>query len=323
MKAFIYRRYGPPRDVLRLEDRPRPKPGPGEVLIRNRAVGLNGSDWEITTGYPFYSRIFGMFRPRFPTLGSDIAGLVEEVGAGSARFSPGDAVFGDIFEIFGGFAEFTLAPEAKLLTIPEGMSFEIAAAIPQSGTNALQPMQDARVGPGQSVLINGACGGAGTYAIQLACAAGAEVTAVDRVVKLNLARELGAARTLDFESVDFTRQSERYDLILDYFGTRTPVAYRRVLKPGGRYYYFGGTLPALFSVLTLGTLMTRLTDRTYRLEAVTQTPEKQVELAGMVARGELRPVIDRTYPFEELPEALERLGSGVARGKLVISLPDR
>jgi NADPH:quinone reductase-like Zn-dependent oxidoreductase len=322
MKAYRYTRYGQPADVLEEVDLPEPVPAAGEILVRMKAVSLNGSDYEITTGYPIYSRIFGILRPRFQVLGSDVAGVVEAVGPGVSAFAVGDRVFGDVFERWGGFAEYLTAPADKMLMIPDGMTFATASALPQSGTNALQPIRDAGLTQGQRVLINGACGSAGPFAIQLAKAAGAHVTAVDRSEKLDLASALGADEVIDFQTQDFTDGSTRYDLILDYPGSRSMRAIRRVLAPRGIYMFFGGSMKALASVLTLGTILSRKGGPTYKLEAVTQTVEKQAEIAGLVQSGALRAVIDRTYPFDDLPDALTRLGKGEARGKIVVTFSD-
>lgn len=307
---------------MRLVDLPRPDPAADEVLIRTRAVGLNGSDWEITTGYPLYSRIFGTFRPRISTLGSDVAGVVEAVGPDVTKFKTGDRVFGDLFERWGGFAEFLTAPEDKLLPIPEDMDFVTAAAIPQSGTNALQPMRDASVSADGKVLIIGACGSAGPYAIQLAKLAGADVTAVDKGQKLGLATELGADHTVDYQTEDVTKRQGRYDLVLDYFATRSFFAYRRILAPTGSYYFFGGSVRALVLLLTLGRLFSRPDGQTIKLEAVTQSVEKQAEIATLLSSGKLRTAIGATYPFEQIPDALEKLRAGTAQGKLVILFPE-
>ena len=319
MQAYSYRRYGPPREVLSRVDLPVPTPGPGEVLVRLDAVGINGSDHEIVTGSPLYSRVYGPIRPRHPVLGSDIAGRVEACGPGITGFRVGDRVFGDVFERWGGFAEYLTAPAEMLLQLPVGLDPVTAAALPQSGTNALQPIRDdASLAPGERVLINGACGGAGHLAIQLAKAAGAHVTAVDRASKLDLAAEVGADTLIDFETTDFTEGSEPYDLILDYFATRSPRAYRRVLTPTGTYMFFGGTMKALWSLLTIGLLTSRKNGRTFKLEAVTQTRARQADMAGMVAKGDIRLALDRTYPFDRLIDALEQVGRGEVRGKVVV-----
>ncbi len=322
MKAFEYYRYGPPLKVMKLVDKPTPEPGPGEVRLRLHAVGVNGSDWEITAGTPLYSRIFGPLRPRQPTLGSDIAGVVDAVGPDVTRFKPGDAAFGDVFGTWGGFAEACIAPADRLLPIPKGMSFPTAASFPQNGTNALQPIRDANVQVGQKVLILGACGAAGTLAMQLAKQAGATVTAIDKGIKLDLARELGADLLLDYLHEDVTKRAERYDLILDYSSCRSFLAYRRIMTSTGKYFFFGGSAGALGKLLVFGRLYTRKDGQTFRLEAVEQTLDKQREMANLIAKGTIKPVIAGTYRFKDIPQALERLRAGDAPGKLMIAFPN-
>jgi len=322
MKAFEYYRYGPPLKVMTLVDKPLPQPGPGEVRLRLHAVGINGADWEITAGTPLYSRIFGLLRPRNPTLGSDIAGVIDAVGPGVTEFKTGDAVFGDVFAIWGGFAEAAVVPADKLLPIPEGMSFTTAASFPQNGTNALQPIRDADLQPGHNVLILGACGAAGTLAIQLAKRAGATVTAVDKGIKLDLARDLGADLVIDYQREDVTKRAERYDLILDYFACRSFRAYRRIMTPNGKYFFFGGSVTALYKMLMFGWLYARKGGQTFKLEAVEQSLDKQREMADLIAKGTIKPVIGGTYPFKDIPQALERLRMGDAAGKLMVTFPN-
>ena len=323
MKVCAYYRYGRPTDVMALEDRPIPVPGPGEVLIRNRAVGLNGSDCEITTAYPAYSRIFGALKPRHNVLGSDVAGVVTKLGDGVTNFTVGDQVFGDIFELFGGFAEYTVAPADKLLPIPDKMDFVTAATLPQSGTNALQPViYDAKVSAGQKVLILGACGGAGVFAVQMAKAAGAEVTAVDRGAKLDLAHKVGADHVLDFETEDVLAIDAKFDLILDYFATRPFYAYRHMMTPTGLYMFFGGQIRPLYLLLSLGWFMSRKEGQSYKLEAVSQSTEKLAHIAKLVLSGQLTPVVAETLSLEELPDALDRMSRGEIFGKAVVVFPE-
>jgi NADPH:quinone reductase-like Zn-dependent oxidoreductase len=241
MKAVVYTRYGPP-DVLRLADVETPTPKDDEVLVKVSAVSLNASDWEVLRGKPLYSRLSGPFRPRKHVLGSDIAGRVEAVGSGVTLFEPGDRVFADILSRMGGFAEYVCASESALARIPDGMSDEVAACLPQAGAIALQGIREkGRVEPGLDVLINGAGGGSGMYAVQLAKLHGALVTAVDNGEKLEFMRSLGADHVIDYTREDFTRNGHRYDLILDVAAYRSAFAYQRSLKPGGRYLYVGGS----------------------------------------------------------------------------------
>ena len=257
MKAVVYSRYGPP-EMLRLEEVDRPVPKDNEVLVQVRAVSVNASDWEILRGKPLYSRIGGPFRPRYRTLGSDIAGRVEATGPGVTRFRPGDEVFGDNLSLMGGFAEYARAAEKSLALKPTGMSFEVAAAIPQAGVIALQGIRrKGNVQPGQRVLINGAGGGAGSFAVQLAKVAGAEVTGVDGTAKLDFLRSLGADHVVDYTHEDFTRTGEHYDLVLDVIAHRSVFDYRRAIAARGQYLYVGGSVSTLLQILTMGLLIGR------------------------------------------------------------------
>src|SRR5437870_5869086 len=231
MKAIVYRKYGPP-DVLRLKEVERPTPTDDEVLIKVQAVSVNRSDWEILTGSPLYARIGGLLRPRHQILGSDIAGRVETAGRNVTLFQPGDEVFGDILGPMGGFAEYVCAREKALAIKPASMTFEEAAAIPQAAVIALQGSRDkGQVKPGQKVLINGAGGGAGTFALQLAKLYGAEVTGVDNTGKLDFMRSLGADHVIDYTREDFTSNGNQYDFILDLIAYRSAFDYARALKP--------------------------------------------------------------------------------------------
>jgi NADPH:quinone reductase-like Zn-dependent oxidoreductase len=288
MKAVVYTRYGPP-DVLRLTDVERPAPKDKEALIKIRAVSLNASDWEVLRGKPLYSRFMGPFRPRYHILGSDIAGRVEAVGRNTTLFQPGDEVFADILSHMGGFAEYVCAPESALARMPAGMTFEEAAALPQAGANALQGIQDkGHVQPGQKVLINGAAGGSGMYAVQLAKLHGAEVTGVDNAEKLEFMRSLGADHVLDYTREDFIRNGRTYDLILDFAAHRSAFAYKGSLTRGGRYLYVGGSVATLLQVLLIGPLIGRAEGKKIGLLAVrpgVQHLAPLVELRSQPARA--------------------------------------
>lgn len=327
MKAVIRHAYGSP-EVLELAEVERPVPGEGEVLVRVRATSLNASDWENLRGKPLYGRLWGFFTPKIRILGSDIAGTVAAVGPEVTRFAPGDAVYGDLLGSWGGFAEWVCAPESRLRPKPESMSFEQASAIPQSGAIALQGLRDmGQVQPGESVLINGAGGSAGTFAIQIAKVLGAEVTGVDNAHKLELMRSLGADHVIDYAEEDFTRSTRRYDLILDLVGHHSLFDFKRSLAPEGRYLVVGGPMKLLFGVLFLGSLVSLFTRKKMGLLAVEVNQGLDV-LEGHFQSGAVVPVIDRRYPLSETPEALRRLGEGRALGKLVIApegptAPDR
>jgi len=232
MKAVVYTRYGPP-DVLRWTDVETPVPKDNEVLVKVHAVSLNASDWEVLRGKPLYSRIGGPFRPRHHILGSDIAGRVESAGRRVTLFRPGEDVFADILSQMGGFAEYACVPESVLARMPVGMTYEQAAALPQAGAIALQGIRDkGQVQAGQKVLINGAGGGSGMYAVQLAKLDGAEVTGVDNPEKLAFMRSLGADQVIDYAREDFTKNGRAHDLILDLAGHRPALAYKGSLRPG-------------------------------------------------------------------------------------------
>jgi NADPH:quinone reductase-like Zn-dependent oxidoreductase len=316
MKAVVYDRYGPP-DVLRLEDVRVPTPGEKQVLVKVAATSVNLSDWETLRGTPAYSRIGGLRTPARHVLGSDIAGTVEAVGPGVTRFRPGDEVYGDNLRLKGGFAEYAVAPEPALTRKPEALSFTEASTIPQSGAIALQGTAGA--GPGQRVLINGAGGGSGSLAIQLAKRAGAHVTGVDNAGKLDFMRSLGADAVVDYRRQDFTRL-EPHDLVLDLVAHRSVFAYRRALAPGGRYQCVGGSVPTVLRVMTFGAALGLLTGRRLGLLAVKEGPTHFAPLAERCLSGEVRIHIDRTFGLDEVPQALAHVGEGRALGKVVVEV---
>jgi NADPH:quinone reductase-like Zn-dependent oxidoreductase len=320
MKAVVYTRYGSP-DVLRFTDVEKPTPKENEVLVKVRAVSLNRSDWETLRGKPAYARIMGPFRPRHHILGSDIAGRVEAAGRATTRFQPGDDVFADILSSMGGFAEYVCAPESALAPMPAGMTYEEAAALPQAGAIALQSIRDnGQVQAGQKVLINGAGGGSGMYAVQLAKLHGAEVTGVDNPAKLEFMRSLGADHVIDYTRADFTRNGRGYDLILDLAAHRSVLAYQGSLAPGGRYLYVGGSVATLLQVLLLGPLLGRSEGKKLRLLAVRLGAQRLGPMVALCQAGKIATVIDRRYRLPEVPEALRYLGQGQAKGKLVAIL---
>jgi NADPH:quinone reductase-like Zn-dependent oxidoreductase len=319
MKAVVYTRYGSP-DVLSLTDIERPVPTHGEVLVRVRAVSLNLSDWEALRGTPFYARVGGLRRPRRHILGSDIAGQVAAVGPGVTRLQPGDDVYGDILSVLGGFAEFVRVPESLLAPLPDGMSYEEAAALPQAAAIAHDGiLQKGRVQSGQRVLINGAGGGSGMYAIQLAKLHGATVTGVDNAEKLAFMRSLGADSVLDYRQTDYTQTGDTYDLILDLVAYRSPFAYRRALAPGGRYLCVGGPVPAILGVLFLGPLLGS-GGRKIRVLAVKLGVKHLAPMIELCTTGQITTYIDRRFALAEVPEALRYVGEGHAKGKVVITI---
>ena len=309
----MYDAYGPP-EVLRFEEVPRPAPRGDEVLVKVHSVSVNASDWETLVGRPAYARIDGLRRPAIRTLGSDIAGRVEAVGPGVTRLTVGDEVFGDNLERKGGFAEYAIARERSLALKPPDLSFDEASAMPQAAGIALQGIRG-RVRAGQKVLVNGAGGGAGAYAIQLAKLDGAEVTGVDNTAKLDFMRAVGADHVVDYTRVDFTRAGHRYDLVLDLAGHHSVFAHRRVLARHGRYRWVGGSVGTLFQVLLAGPLVGG-----QRLLVVRPGTRDLLTMAALCTAGTVVTHIDRRFPFDEAPAALRHLGEGRALGKVVVTV---
>ena len=312
MKAVVYDRYGPP-EVLRVEEVPAPSPGPNQVLVEVAATSVNLADWECLLGTPMYARIGGLRTPAVRTLGSDIAGRVKAVGSGVTRFRPGDDVYGEIR--MGGFAEYAVASESALAPKPEGMTFVEASTIPQAGAIALQGTASA--GPGQRMLINGAGGGSGSFAIQLAKNAGAHVTGVDNACKLDFMRSVGVDEVVDYHRQDFTKV-EPSDLVLDFVAHRSVFAYRRSLARGGRYLCVGGTVSALLRVATMGAIAGRFTGRRLGVLVVKSGPTYFGPLADRCISGDVRIHIDRVFRLDEVPQALAHVGEGRALGKVVV-----
>lgn len=321
MKAITYTRYGPP-DVLQLTEVQKPIPADDEILVKVRSVSVNRSDWETLTGRPLYARLGGMLKPGNPILGSDVAGTVEGVGRNHTQFKPGDEVFGEMTGYCGGFAEY-VCTRGKIWTLkPAGLTFEQAAAIPQAGVIALQGLRD-RVHLGQSVLINGAGGGAGSFAIQLAKLYGAEVTGVDNSGKLDFMRTLGADHVIDYSREDFTRNGRKYDMILDLIAYRSVFAYARALKSNGSYHAVGGSAATFLQFLLFGSWIRRTSDRQVGLLMVRRNREDLEFITELCSCGKIIVPIDKRYSLSEVPEALRYLGEGRSKGKIVITLePD-
>ena len=317
MKAVVYDRYGSP-DVLRLEDVPVPPPGRGQVRVKTVAVSVNLSDWECLRGSPAYARMGGLRSPARRTLGSDIAGVVDAVGEGVTRFRRGDQVYGDNLGLKGGFAEYAVAPQSALAHKPAQLGFAEASTIPQAGAIALQGTRG--VVAGRRVLINGAGGGSGSFAIQLAKRLGAHVTGVDNADKLNFMRSAGADEVVDYRRDDFTRLAQPFDLILDLVAHRSVFAFRRALAPKGTCRCVGGSVSTLLRVLTVGSVVGALTHRRIGLLAVKQGPVHFEPLAALCATGEVKIHIDRTFGLDDVPAALVYAGQGRARGKIVIEV---
>lgn len=319
MRAATYERYGGP---IEIHDVPMPVPKPGEVLVRVHAASVNSWDWDQYAG-TVLGRLGGPFRPRNRVLGGDIAGRVERVGEGVAGLAPGDRVAGDISEHgWGGFSEYLALPETALVRVPDALSFEQAAAVPQAGTLALQALrQRGPVQPGEHVLIIGGGGGCGSFAIQLAKRMGAEVTAVDHGMKLEFMRGLGADHVLDYTREDFAATGVRYDRIVDLVANRPMRTYRASLTPVGTLVVIGGTVPALIAV-GLASLSRKAEGQNLGLLIWRPVPAEMTELLDLVATGAIRVALDNVYPLEATGEALRTVGEGRSLGKVVVRVSD-
>ncbi len=315
MKAAVYHRYGPP-EVLQLEEVDMPVPREDEVLVRVHAASVNAGDWHLLRGKPLLLRPWsGLLRPKHKVLGADMAGRVEAVGTNVTQFRPGDEVFGDVSEDGrGGFAEYVTLPESALALKPANSSFEEAATVPLAAVVALQGLRDeGQIRPGQKVLINGASGGVGTFAVQIAKSFGAEVTGVCSTGKTDMVRSIGADQVIDYRQQDFTTTGQRYDLILDIALYRSISDCLRALRPDGLYVVAGGSVVRIMQASMRGGRQVRnLTHRPNR--------EDLVFLKELVKAGKVVPVIDRCYPLSEVAEALRYYGSGRVQGKVVITM---
>jgi len=321
MRAITFYEYGPP-SVLKLEDRPTPVPGPGQVRVGVRACSLNAADWHILRADPFLARFaLGLRKPRYNVLGCDLAGVVEEVGTGVTRFKVGDAVMGELgSNHWGAFAEQVCVPQDALVSKPENIGFEEAAAAPLAGVTALQGLRKAALKAGESVLINGASGGVGTFAVQLAKVLGGKVTAVSSPRNLEQSRSLGADEVIDYTKTDFTRGPQRYDVILGVNGYHPLADYKRALAPGGRYFMTGGAGKQMTEAMLFGPMASLgAGKRLGNVMMKTHLPDLEF-LRDRLADRTVRSVIDRTYPLAKVPEALAYLEEGHASGKVVINV---
>ena len=320
MQAIVRESYGSPA-VLRLTELPTPTPTADQLLIKIHAVSINGSDRENLIGSPLYARIGGLRKPTNPILGSDIAGTVTAVGQNQTEFKVGDELFGELPGYHGGFAEYVCTSGETLVLKPANLTFAQAAAIPQAGVIAWRGIREkGQVQPGQTVLINGAGGSAGSFAIQLAKLGGAEVTGVDGPDKLDFMRSLGADHVIDYTKADFTASGKEYDLILDMIAHRSVFALPRALRPNGTYYVTGGAVGVIFQTLLLGGLIKRTRGKNIRMLVVPQNRADLLAITALCERGEITPVIDRQYPLHEGPEAMRYVADGHAKGKVVITV---
>jgi len=320
MKAVTYSEYGLP-DVLQLKEVEKPAPRANEVLLKVRAVSLNASDWEMLTGTPLYSRIWGWFKPKFTVLGSDIAGTVEAVGKEVTQFKVGDAVYGDNMTKWGGFAEYVCMAADKLLPKPEGISFEVASCIPQAATLALQGLRDfGQIQEGQTVLINGGGGGTGLFAIQLAKMYGATVIGVDNPEKLETMRSLGADKVIDYTQENCTESELHCDLILDLVACRSIFDYERILNPKGRYVVAGGAVKYILQALLPGPIKGLFTGYKMQLLTHQQNHTDLAHMTQLIESGKITAQIDRCFPLEKTHEALNYQGNGHSKGKVVVTI---
>lgn len=324
MKAIVFHRYGPP-EVLGYEEIERPAAGDDDILIKVRAASVNPMDWHFMRGEPYFVRMMtGLRKPKLTRLGADVAGQVEAVGRNVTRFKPGDEVFG---ACRGAFAEYACASESALALKPDNVTFEQAAAVPVAAFTALQGLRDkGHIQPGQKVLINGAAGGVGTFAVQIAKSFGAEVTGVCSTRNVDRVRSAGANQVVDYTQEDFTQSGHRYDVIFDCIGNHTLSAFRRALTPKGIYIMVGmagaptGRWVRPFDRLLKTLVLSPFVSQSVVIAQTKRSQEDLTLLRDLLAAGKVTPVIDRSYRLSEVPEAIRYLEGGHARGKVVVTL---
>jgi NADPH:quinone reductase-like Zn-dependent oxidoreductase len=315
MKAVFQDRYGGP-EQLRIVDIPIPEPGKAQIRVKVLACAVNLSDWEYLIGSPFYARLAGgLTRPRHAVLGSDIVGFVDKLGRDVSGFSIGDRIMGDLVMVRGGFAEFACVSAAEMIRVPAALSDEVAACLPQAGGIAVAGTEGLR--QGDRLLINGAGGGSGTMALQLAKAAGSHVTAVDNSGKMEWLKSLGADEVIDYRAQDFASTGNQWDRILDMVATRGPARIARSLSDGGVYKAVGGNVRVLLS-LVVGGLRFRLQNKSIGMLMVPAGRELTERVALMAVEGKIAPHLEAVLPLSSVPEALRRTGTGEVKGKLVI-----
>jgi len=320
MKAIVYERYGPP-DVLQLKEVEKPAPKDDEVLVKVHAASINYIDWQVLSGESFFLRLTtgGILKPKHKILGDDLAGRIEAIGVNVKRFQLGDDVFG--ISNFDAFAEYACVPENALVLKPASMTFEEAAAIPYAAITAYQGLRNhGKIQSGQKVLINGASGGVGTFAVQIAKSFGAEVTGVCSTRKMDIVRSIGADQVIDYTQEDFTQNGQRYDLIFAIGGSHSIFDYKRALNPNGIYVCAGGSLAQYFQATFLGPIISMMGSK--KLGAMFSNPnQKDYEfLIELFEAGKVVPVIDRRFLLSEVPEALRYYGEGHSQGKVVITM---
>ena len=323
MKAVVYTKYGSPA-VLQLQEIEKPIPKENEVLVKVYAASVNSWDWDLLKGKPFLVRIIGgLFKPRHKILGADIAGTVEAIGNDVKDFKPGDEVCGDIAGSgFGGFAEYVAVPEKLLAQKSQVMSFEQAASLPQAGLLALQGLRyKGTIKQGDEVLINGAGGGVGTIGLQYAKLLGAVVTCVDKAEKFDMLRSLGADYLIDYTKEDYTRNDKQYDRILDVIAHRSVSDYKRALKPHGIFAMIGGSMGGLLlQLMFIWPILSRFSNKKLGIMGYRPTRKDLEYLIQLFEEGKLIPVIDRTYPLQEVPAAFQYFSEGNIKGKIIINV---
>ncbi len=322
MKAITYYEYGSP-DNMSLEELDRPEPKDDEVLVKVKAASINSWDWDLVRGEPFYVRLVGggLRKPIKKIIGCDIAGVVELVGKNVTRFKVGDDVFGDTSTSgWGGFAEYVSVKEKVLTSKPTSLSFEEAASLPQAGVMALQAARDfKKINPGDKVLINGAGGGVGSFALQLVKQYEAEITGVDLSSKYEMMQSLGADHVIDFMQEDFTKRGERYDYIIDVVGHHSLNDFKQALKPGGEYRMIGGSGRLVLQSIFVAPFVSLFTNK--KMGILGHEPNKGLAyLAEQISEGTLKPIIDSIYPLEQTPAAFRHFGEGNVKGKVVIKM---
>jgi NADPH:quinone reductase-like Zn-dependent oxidoreductase len=321
MKAIVFNQYGGP-EHLKLAEVTMPKPKDDQVLVKVYAVSVNSADTRLLSG-PFPRLMgFGLFKPKNKIMGADIAGRVEAVGKNVTRFKVGDEVFGDISTGFGGFAEYACARESVLVNKPANLTFEQAAAVPMAAVTALQGLRKGGIQPGQQVAIVGASGGVGTFAVQIAKALGAKVTAISSTPKMELLRMLGVDHVIDYTREDFTRIGQRFDLILAVNGYRPLTDYCRALNPLGRYVMVGGEGRQIFEALVKAMLVSRRGGQTVTNLIASPNSDDLAFIKELIEAGKVTPVIDRTYPLDNTAETVRYVGAGHAAGKVIIRIKE-
>ena len=324
MQAIVYHTYGSP-DVLKLEEVETPTPKDNEILVKVHAAATAAGDWHLLRADPFLVRLmYGLLTPKYKILGADVAGRVEAVGRSVTQFQPGDEVFGDLSRCgFGAFAEYVAAPATAFALKPTNLTFAEAAAVPVSAVTALLGLREGNIQAGQQVLINGASGGVGTFAVQIAKAFGAEVTAVCSTSKVAMVRALGADHVIDYTQEDFTKNGERYELIMAANGYQPLSAYQRALTPQGRYVMTGGATAQMFEAMLLGAWRSKKGGQKLGNILVKPSQTDLQVMKELIEAGKVKPVIDRCYPLPGVPDAIRYVEAGHAKGKVVITVAQK